>query len=160
MHNDRQSVDFFVIEQQYSCKEDEQISFVTGEKEVMDCATANYRLVLREILLPNDKYPTETTRESVLFPTEAISIPIDLIPMVVTHSRVKANLPTVNAVLANFSFRGSLEGFVLEVDEEKLDSIIADIDADKAAKELAEQERLAALEAQNNPTPTPSPTLA
>lgn len=146
---------FLVIEQQYGCHRAKQINFTTGEVEVMDCATANYKLVLREVLEPNEKYPEEGTRESVLFPLEPISLPIDLIPAIVTHQRVKANLQVVNALLSLFSFRGALSEFSLEVDEDVLDEILADIAAKEAAIALAEQQRLAALEAQNNPEPQP-----
>ena len=119
---------FFVAEQQHGCVQAPQLNFETGKEEVMDCANLIYRLVLREILPPNDKYTTEDYRENVLFPTETIFIPIDLIPLIVTYKRIKANLPIVNAALSLFSFRGViLEGFKPEVDEEKLDEIIADM---------------------------------
>lgn len=127
LKTERAMPNYLVIEQQYGCSQAEQLNIQTGEKEIMDCVSANYKLVLREILAPNEKYPNEDFREAILFPIERIDLPIDLLPMFVTHQRIKNNIQIVNLVLSNFSFRGTLENFILEVDETVLDNILTPI---------------------------------
>ena len=157
---------FFILEQQYGCHRAKQVNIQTGDLEVTDCVKVNYKLVLREILEPDETYVTEGERESILFPTETMPLPIDLLPLLATYQRIKANTQIVNLALSRFSFRGALSSLVLEVDEDVLDEILADMAAKEAAlalveqqrlaaAALAEQERLAALEAQNEPEPQP-----
>ena len=115
---------YLVFDRQYGSVRANQINLQTGETEEMDCVYMYYRLVHREILAPNERYPNEEMMERTLLPTEPLEIPVDMLPLFITHQRIQANLPIINLALSNFAFRGVLEGLVLSVDETVLSDIL------------------------------------
>jgi hypothetical protein len=50
---------------------------------------------------------------------------VDLLPAMLTHQRIKDNLPIINLALSKLKFSDSLEYFTCEVNETVLDEIIA-----------------------------------
>lgn len=114
-----------VFESQFGRIKTPQINIQTGELEDTDCVQTVYKIVSREILLPNEVYADETFMERVLLPSENLAVPVNMLPLFFSYERVKANVAIINTVFSFFSFRGYLEGYVLEVDEDVVDLILA-----------------------------------
>ena len=115
---------FFVIENQFGISKNLSPNLQTGEYQLDDCITSLYKLVYREILPENSLFQEEFS-EKIFISPENLALPVDLLPLVCTHQRIKDNLETVNLALSHFQFRGSLEGLLLEIDEDTLDEILA-----------------------------------
>lgn len=118
------SPNFFVIERQEG-REIKQIpNFQTGTLEDTVCTIAQYKLSKREILLA-----TQTLEESFIDreiqPLEAIALPYDVMPLIQDYQSIKDNKSSINTIFSLFSFRGSLSGLTLEVNETVLDEILA-----------------------------------
>lgn len=95
----------------------------TGELEEVDAVNTVYKIVYREILEATEN-KSEEFIERILLPSENLSIPVSMLPIIFTHQSIKDNLAIVNLALSRFSFRGVLSNLVLEVDEDKLDEIL------------------------------------
>lgn len=115
---------FLIFENQFGKVITPFINLFTNELEQTPCVQTVYKLVSREILEPNEIYPNKTFMERVLLPSENLSISVQLLALFFTHQSIKDNLQIVNLALSKFSFRGALEGLVLEVDENILDQIL------------------------------------
>ena len=115
----------------------------TGLLEEVDCVQTVFKIVYREILAETETKQEEFI-ERILLPYENLQIPVSMLPIIFTHSRIKENLAIVNLALSRFSFRGVLSNLVLEVDEEVLDQII-----------MQENEELNTGNSSNNPTDNP-----
>lgn len=114
---------FFVIESQSGFLKYMSPNLQTGEYELTDCINVVYKLVFREILPANSFFQEEFSEKTFISP-ENLALPVDLFTLICTYQRVKNNLQIVNLALSNFQFRGSLQGLLLEVDEDVLDEII------------------------------------
>ena len=114
---------FLVIENQFGISKSMTTDIQTGNYELEDCITTNYKLVFREILSANSYFQEEFSEKLFISP-ENLAISVDLLPLICTHQRIKNNLETVNLALSHFQFRGSLEGLQLQIDETILDEII------------------------------------
>ena len=101
----------------------------TGMLEDVDCVQTVYKIVYREILNKTETKPEEFI-ERILLPYENLQIPVYMLPIIFTHKSIKENLAIVNLALSRFSFRGVLSNLVLEVDEDVLDEIIAQENAE------------------------------
>lgn len=115
---------FLIFENQFGKNISPFVNLFTNEIEQTPCVQTIYKLVQREILEPNEIYPNRTFMERVLLPNENLSIPVQLLAVFFTHQSIKDNLQIVNLALSKFSFRGALEGLILEVDEDVLDQIL------------------------------------
>lgn len=115
---------YFVIENQFGISKNYSPNIQAGEYQLDDCITSLYKLVFREILPANSLFQEEFS-EKIFISPENLAISVDLLPLICTHQRIKNNLETVNLALSHFQFRGSLEGLILQVDEDVLDEIIA-----------------------------------
>lgn len=102
----------------------ETIDLQTGTPIVTEGLQSSYEIVCTEVL-PETETKDEEIRKTVLLPSEPLFVPIDLMPCIMSHQRIKANLQVVNLALSQFSFRGNLSDFTLEVDETALDEIIS-----------------------------------
>lgn len=122
--NLKPSPNFLVFENQFGKVIAPFINIFTNQIEQTPCVQTVYKLVAREILEPNEIYPSRTFMERILLPSENLSIPVQLLTLFFTHKSIKENLQIVNLALSKFSFRGALEGFILEVDEDILDQIL------------------------------------
>lgn len=92
---------------------------------IVTCMNSMYKLVYREIL-PEGLGRRNEMRE-IPFEAENQPIPIQIVPALSTHATVAANLPTINAMLSLFQFRGVLSSLTLVIDETKLNQIINDL---------------------------------
>ena len=117
------NVNFFIIENQFGIIKSMSPNLETGEYQLDDCITSVYKLVYREIL-PESSLFQEEFSEKIFISPENLALPVDLLPFVCTHQRIKDNLDTVNLALSHFQFRGSLLGLQLEIDEDILDEIL------------------------------------
>lgn len=115
---------FLIFENQFGKIIVPFVNIFTNQVEQTPCVQTVYKLVSREILEPNEIYPNRTFMERILLPSENLSIPVQLLALFFTHQSIKDNLQIVNLALSKFSFRGALEGFILEVDEDVLDQIL------------------------------------
>jgi len=115
---------FLIFENQFGKVVAPFLNLFTNELEQTACVQTVYKLVSREILEPNEIYPNKTFMERILLPSENLSIPVQLLALFFTHQSIKDNLQIVNLALSKFSFRGSLQGLILEVDENILDQIL------------------------------------
>ena len=122
--NLKPSPNFLIFENQFGKVIAPFINIFTNQVEQTPCVQTVYKLVAREILEPNEIYPNRTFIERILLPSENLSIPVQLLALFFTHQSIKDNLQIVNLALSKFSFRGSLEGLILEVDENILDQIL------------------------------------
>ncbi len=136
---------YIVFEEQFGIEKKNSINLFTNEYElkIQECVNLKYKIVQREILEPTDIMQEEYI-ERIYIPTERIYLPVSALNIVVSHQQIKDNLDLVNRALSNFSFRGSLNLFKLEVDEEVLDQII-----------MQENEELNTGNSSNNPTDNP-----
>ena len=116
---------FLIFENQFGKIDAPFINLVTDEIEQTSCVQTIYKLVHREILEPNEIYSDRIFMERVLLPIENLAIPVQLLALFFTYQSIKDNLQIVNLALSKFSFRGSLEGLILEVDEDVLDQILS-----------------------------------
>jgi len=114
-----------VFENQFGKLKALQINVQTGLPEEMDCVQTVYKIVSRQILPPSEVQPEETFMERTLLPSENLAVPVEMLTLFFTYERVKANVAIINTVFSFFSFRGDLEGFVMEVDEDKVDEILS-----------------------------------
>lgn len=119
------SPNFFVIENQFGISKYMSPNLQTGEYQLDDCITIVYKLVFREILPANSIFQEEFSEKTYISP-ENLALPVDLLPLVCTHKRIKDNIEIANTALSNFQFRGQLTGLLLEVDEVALDEILAE----------------------------------
>ena len=117
------NVNFFIIENQFGIIKSMSPNLETGEYQLDDCITSIYKLVFREILVESSLFQEEFSEKTFISP-ENLALPVDLLPFVCTHQRIKDNLQTVNLALSHFQFRGSLLGLQLEIDEDILDEIL------------------------------------
>ena len=115
---------FLVFENQFGKTISPFQDFITGDISPTACVQTVYKIVSREILEPNEAHNDRMFMERVLLPSENLSIPVQLLALFFTHQSIKDNLQIVNLALSKFSFRGALEGLVLEVDEDVLDQIL------------------------------------
>lgn len=122
--NLKPSPNFLIFENQFGKVIAPFINIFTNQVEQTSCVQTVYKLVTREILEPNEIYPNRTFMERILLPSENLSIPVQLLALFFTHQSIKDNLQIVNLALSKFSFRGALEGFLLEVDEKVLNQIL------------------------------------
>ncbi len=116
---------FFVLQSQSQIV-DAQIPSIDGNFEIKKCVIARYKLVKREIL-PEQNERVEEYIERKIQDIESIHIPLDALLAISTHQAIKDNLPLVNGLFSHFWFRGSLAGYILEVDENVLDSILSPV---------------------------------
>lgn len=116
---------FIVFDAQFGKTKTLSPNIQTGVLEEVDCVQTVYKIVYREILEQTDSKPEEFI-ERVLLPSENLAIPISMLPIIFTYQSIKDNLSIVNLALSRFQFRGVLSNLVLEVDEDKLDEILAE----------------------------------
>lgn len=119
------SADWFIIDSQQGNVLVDFKNILTGAIEKTNCCEITYRIAYREILPDVDGKQQEFCERNLLN-TESLLIPIDMLPALCNHIRIKENLPLVNVALSHFSFRGVLANLILEVDELRLDEMIAD----------------------------------
>ncbi len=86
------------------------------------CANTEYKIVYREIL-PNELGREEEVTERVL-EHENQPVPTFIVSALYEYKTISENLETINMLLSKFQFRGSLKGFVLEVDKDVLSKLV------------------------------------
>ena len=114
---------YLVIDTQSSKTKALSYDLQTSQLVEQDCIIATYKLVQREILEATE-FKIEEFIERVFIPSENLNIPVDLLPILFTHQRIKDNIAIVNKVLSFFQFRGVISVLTLEVDENVLDAIL------------------------------------
>ena len=114
---------FLVFENQFGKLMDYSPNIQTGDYEITECVNSVYKLVYREILPANNLFQEEFSEKLFISP-ENLSLPVSLLPYVFSYQSLKYNIQIVNRALSHFVFRGSLQGLILEVDEDMLDEII------------------------------------
>ena len=117
------SPSFFVIEKQEGREIRQVPNLRTGQLEDTVCSIAQYKLSQREILPPTE-FKTDMMIDREIQPLEEIAIPWELLILLKDYQTIKENISTINSVFSLFSFRGSLQGLSLEVDDVILDEII------------------------------------
>lgn len=110
---------FAVFEQQFGKTKDLRPNLLTGIDESTDCVFVYWKLV-RRVFFENGAFD-----EKELIKLESLTVPVDLLPAMLTHQRIKENLPIINLALSKLKFSDSLEYFTCEVNETVLDEIIA-----------------------------------
>lgn len=115
---------FLIIENQFGKLIDYSPNIQTGVYELTECVNSIYKIVFKEILPANTYFPEEVS-EKIFINTENLSLPVSLLPYIFSYQSLKDNIQIVNMALSHFVFRGSLQGLILEVDEDMLDEIIA-----------------------------------
>lgn len=120
-------------------------NLMTGQLEETDCVQTVYKIVYREILEATEDKPEEYI-ERPYIPSENLSIPVNVLPLIFSHQRIKENINIVNMALSMFKFRGILSNFNLIVDEDKIDEILG-IEAPEIVVEITPE-----------PTPEVTPT--
>lgn len=119
---------FFVLQSQSGIV-DSSIPSQDGSFELKKCVIAKYKLVKREILPEVDNRHEEYIERKIQ-DIESIHIPLDALLAISTHQAIKDNIELVNGLFSHFWFRGSLAGYILEVDENILDEILQPIGVD------------------------------
>lgn len=117
------SPNFFVIESQKGREIKQIINLNSQQLEDTICTIAEYTLSKREILLPTESL-SDMMIDRKIQEIEEISIPYDFLILIKDYKTIKENILTINTIFSLFSFRGSLNNLVLEVDEEVLDQIL------------------------------------
>lgn len=95
-----------------------------NSNNISDAVMISYRIVNREIL-QSTMGKQEELIERELIPSEVLPIPIDILPKIFSFERIKNNIEDVNYLLSLFSFRGILEGLILQVDLENVNLILS-----------------------------------
>ena len=117
------SPNYFVIENQEGREIKQVPNFQTGILEDTVCTIAQYKLSKREILLA-----TSTLEESFIDreiqTIEPIALPYNVLPLIQSYQSIKSNISIINTIFSFFSFRGSLNNLILEIDEDILDEIL------------------------------------
>lgn len=116
---------FFVITYQSGFFKFNTVNILTGEKEIQDCIEVSYKLVNRGFLEEVEDRP-RMFQEIELF-SEKIAIPVNILPLLASQSRIKENIETLNLALSFFKYRGVLSELKLEIDENILDEILLEI---------------------------------
>lgn len=86
-----------------------------------------YKIVYREILAANEELGGGEEMREIVYESANQAVPILIVPALSDYSYLTASVEQVNAMLSLFRFRGSLAGFQLIVDEDKVEEIIADL---------------------------------
>lgn len=120
---------FFVLQSQSGIVDAQIPTSQDGSFEIKKCVIAKYKLVKREILA-EENGRNEEYIERKIQDVESIHIPLDSLNAIATHQSIKDNLELVNGLFSHFWFRGSLAGYILQVDTNVLDEILQPIAVD------------------------------
>ena len=86
-----------------------------------------YKIVYREILAANEELGRGEEMREIVYESANQYVPVLIVPALSDYGYLSASVEQVNGMLALFQFRGSLAGFQLTVDEDKLEEIITDL---------------------------------
>ncbi len=88
------------------------------------CAMSNYKIVTREILAANPSLARVEEMREIVWEQANQPVPASIYEALSDHSALLAQAANVNFMLGLFSFRGSLEGLQLVIDEVALADIL------------------------------------
>jgi hypothetical protein len=88
------------------------------------CAQTIYKIVFREILPAVPEMGKIEEMREIIYEQQNQPIPLTIVPFFSTYETLSQYTTYINTLLGLFQFRGILNGFVLEVDEDMINLIL------------------------------------
>lgn len=88
----------------------------------MVCQNGKYYICSRKLVEATESRPAYM--EEVIYTSDVQAVPVVIVPALSDYEYLSEGVAQVNGMLSLFGFRGSLSGFILEVDTDVLAEII------------------------------------